>query len=111
MKANDLGPNSAGKLYSVTPLWGGNHCFDPDPLSPVWEFSAELWPLVNEASKQLMLLEGIGRSLPNPTLILRPLRDREAILSSRMEGTIASPRQLLLYELDPREAASEDDPR
>jgi len=111
MKANDFGPNSAGKLSSVTPFWGGNHCFDPDPLPPVWEFSAELWPLVNEANKQLMLLEGIGRSLPNPTLILRPLRDREAILSSRMEGTIASPRQLLLYELDPREAASEDDPR
>lgn len=111
MNASDFGPNSTGKVSAITPFWGGAVCFDPDPLPPAWEFSTELWPLVNEANKQLMLLEGIGRTLPNPTLILRPLRDREAILSSRMEGTIATPRQLLLYELDPREAASEEDPR
>ncbi|TWT94787.1 Adenosine monophosphate-protein transferase SoFic [Botrimarina colliarenosi] len=111
MQHSDFGPGASGHLSEIAPFWGGAYCFDPDPLPPTWEFPADLWPVLNEANKQLMLLEGIGRSLPNPAILLRPLRDREAILSSRMEGTMATPRQLLLYELDPREAASEEDPR
>lgn len=110
MNSKDFGSQSPGQLTEITPFWGGNYCFDPAPLPPEWEFPTELWPLLNEASKQLMLLEGIGRNLPNPALILKPLRDREAILSSAMEGTFATPRQLLLYELEPREVASDTDP-
>lgn len=110
MQTKDFGKESPGQLSEISEFWGGKHCFDPDPLPPAWEFPPELWPLLNDANKQLMLLEGVGRSLPNPALLLGPLRDREAILSSRMEGTFATPRELLLYELDPREATSESDP-
>jgi len=111
MNNKDFGPDSPGSLRAITPFWGGNHCFLPEPLPPNWEFPAELWPDLVEANKQLMLLEGDGRSLHNPALLLRPQRDREAILSSRMEGTFATPRQLLLYQLDPGEASSTADPR
>ena len=95
----------------MTPFWGGEVCYEPDPLPPGWEFPSDLWPLLNEANRQLMLLEGVGRSLPSPAILLGPMRDREAILSSRIEGTIATPRELLLYELDPKEVQSEADPR
>jgi len=42
--------------------------------------------------------------------LLRPLEDLEAIQSSRLEGTYATPRELLLFEIEPREAASANDP-
>jgi hypothetical protein len=36
-------------------------------------------------------LEGIGRSLPNSEILLRPLQNREAIRSSSLEGVYAAP--------------------
>lgn len=110
MQTKDFGPESPGQLREIEEFWGGKHCFDPDPLPPAWEFPEKLWPVLQEAHRQLMLLEGVGRSLPNPAILLGPMRDREAILSSRMEGTFATPRELLLFELAPKEALSENDP-
>jgi Fic family protein len=94
----------------VSPITGGENAFVPDPLPPEWEFSVELWPLLVEAKHQIGLLEGIGRRLPNPGILLRPLEDREAIRSSSLEGTYATPKELLLFELSPREPESAQDP-
>jgi len=88
----------------------GRHFFIPDDLPPKWNFPTDLWPLLVEAHRQLGLLEGVGRYLPNPAILLRPLIDREAIESSRIEGTYATPRELLLFELAQREPASDADP-
>lgn len=110
MQINDFGPQSPGHLAKITPFWGGEFAFEPAPLPPDWEFPHELWPLLAEAKSGLMLLEGVGRGLVNPTILLGSIRDREAILSSRMEGTYATPQQMLLYELDPRVVESEGDP-
>jgi Fic family protein len=41
---------------------------------------------------------------------LRPLEDREAIQSSRLEGTYVTATELLVYEMQPKESKSEDDP-
>lgn len=111
MHPNDFGAKAPGSVAEIPQFCGAQYCFQPAPLPPAWPFPNKLWPRLVEAKEQLMLLEGIGRTLPNPALILRPLRDREAILSSRMEGTYATARQLLLYELDPTETTSLDDPR
>ena len=46
-------------------------------------------------------LRGLSHSLPSPWLLVRPLLRREAIYSSRIEGTITSPEQLALYEANP----------
>lgn len=54
-------------------------------------------------------LDGIGRTLPNPELLLRPLQRREAIASSRIEGTYATPQELMLFELNPQEPKSDGD--
>ena len=79
-------------------------------LPPAWEFPNRLWPLLAEAKQQLGLLEGIGRSLPNPGILLRPLEDREAIKSSRLEGTYVTQTELLLFEMQLRESQSDEDP-
>lgn len=84
--------------------------FVPDPLPPKWEFPDRLWPLLAEAKEKLGRLDGIGRTLPNPELLLRPLEKHEALCSSSLEGTFATPRELLLFELEPREPKSKDDP-
>jgi cell filamentation protein, protein adenylyltransferase len=89
---------------------GDRSSFVPDDLPPNWQMPSELWPLLVEAHRHLALLEGVGRYLPNPAILLRPLLDREAIQSSRIEGTFATPREYLLFELAPREPSSPDDP-
>ena len=64
------------------------------------------------------MLEGLGRRLPNPAILLRPLRTREAVLSSRLEGTVVTARDVLLFELeggpdrpDPGETEARNDRR
>ena len=107
MKTSLFSAESPGK---VVPIAGGEHAFVPDPLPPNWEFPAELWPLLGDAKQQIGILEGIGRLLPNPGILLRPLEDREAIRSSSLEGTYATPKELLLFELSKPEPESPDDP-
>jgi Fic family protein len=102
-------PGSLVRIFqdSVT---GNQHAFVPHPLPPAWEFPLRLWPLLADAKQQLGILEGLGRSLPNPGILLRPLEDREAIQSSRLEGTYVTATELLVFEMEPRESKSEDDP-
>jgi Fic family protein len=106
----DISDFKSGKTGEIVSLAGEEYAFVPDKLPPQWEFPLKLWPLLAEAKQQLGILEGLGRNLPNPGILLRPLRDREAIQSSKLEGTYASPTELLLFEIEPREAKSEDDP-
>ncbi len=56
---------------------GGGRAFLPAPLPPAWAFPADLWPLLSDAKQQIGVLEGIGRRLPNPELLLRPLQPRK----------------------------------
>ncbi|MEA2465010.1 MAG: hypothetical protein QOJ98_2757 [Acidobacteriota bacterium] len=94
-----------GSLVSVaigTPDWA----FIPAPLPRKWQVPLDLWPLLAEAKEELARLDGIGRALPHPELLLRPLQSREAIRSSSLEGTYASAEELLLFELDPTEVAA-----
>jgi Fic family protein len=90
-------------------LHGGLLHFVPDKLPPEWSLNATIWQLVVDANRQLARLDGIGRYLPNPEILLRPLEDREAIQSSRIEGTYATAREYLLFEMSPREPTSAGD--
>jgi len=110
MDISKFSQNSPGKLVKVSTDWGEDHGFVPDPLPPDWTFPPDLWPLLASAKHEIGILEGLGRNLPNPAIVLRPLADREAIRSSRLEGTYASPKELLLFELEPRESESAQDP-
>jgi Fic family protein len=86
--------------------WG----FIPDPLTDTWELPAEIVCLLVQAREELARLDGVGRYMPNYNLLLRPLQRREALRSSSLEGTYATPQQLLLFEIDPREPKSTNDP-
>ena len=92
----------------ISGLRGGTHAFIPDFLPPAWEIPRELWPLVRDARAEIAALDGIGRYMPNPQLLLNPLQYREAQLSSRLEGTFASPRQLMLFEMAPEMVKEEE---
>ena len=63
-----------------------------------------------EAWDCLGTLNGIGLTLPNPHLLLRPLQGREAIQSSKLEGTYTTPEEVLLFEKNPSIPKSENDP-
>src|SRR5262245_22571528 len=75
--------------------------FDPAPLPPTWFPSDLQWRLLIEAREALARLDGTGRHLANPSLLLRPLQNREALSSSSIEGTFATPEELLLFEVEP----------
>ncbi len=110
MDSKQFKPHAPGKLLSIKADWGNDHAFFPDPLPPDWLFPAKLWPLLSDAKHQMGLLEGLGRTIPNPAILLRPLVRREAIQSSALEGTFASAKELLLFELEPKTPQSETDP-
>jgi Fic family protein len=77
---------------------GGLMAFRPDSLPPELAFSLTESGLLSEAEHALGELSGAGGMLPNPNLLIRPFLRREAILSSRIEGTIATAQQLVLFE-------------
>jgi len=99
---------TTGRLVRITSPYE-DWAFVPAPLPPDWDFPASLWPLVAEAKQLLGKLDGVGRTLPNPELLQRPLQQREALRSSSLEGTYASPQELLLFELQPRVPSSAKD--
>jgi Fic family protein len=99
--------NSPGKMVRIDT---GEYAFVPDTLPPEWTMPLELWPLLSEAKQQLGILEGVGRTIPNPAIFLRPVQDREAIKSSRLEGTYVTATELLVFEMEPKESVSDGDP-
>jgi Fic family protein len=70
----------------------------PNPLPPSFLWTPDLVAALSEADRALGELAGLGRSIPNPPLLIRPFIRREAVLSSRIEGTRASLSDLYAYE-------------
>jgi Fic family protein len=54
-----------------------------------------------QAREELARLDGVGRHLPNPQILLTPMQNREAQRSSSIEGTYATPQQLAMFEMSP----------
>ena len=80
------------------PIGDGCWAFVPNPLPPAFRWTGGLVWALSEADRALGELAGLGRSLPNPHLLIRPFVRREAVLSSRIEGTQASLSDLYAYE-------------
>lgn len=102
--------SAPGKLVRIATYNEPDWAFIPDPLPLEFDLPAESWLLLVKAKEELARLDGVGRHLPNQELLLSPLQKREALTSSGLEGTYATPEQLLLYGIDPREPASDKDP-
>ncbi|MCS6936028.1 MAG: Fic family protein [Candidatus Bipolaricaulota bacterium] len=90
--------SSAGRVIRVgqgeTAYWA----FVPYPLPPRLVMNPRLVCQLSEADRALGELAGLGRTMPNPHLLIRPFLRREAVLSSRIEGTRAEITDLYSYE-------------
>jgi Fic family protein len=87
---NDL----AGFIKNSEGCWS----FVPAKLPPTVQASWELARETSEADRKLSELAGTARTLPNPHLLIGPFSRREAVLSSKIEGTVASLSDLMSYE-------------
>ncbi|MCH7984373.1 MAG: Fic family protein [Chloroflexi bacterium] len=88
-----------------------NWAFIPAPLPPQLEIGQDLSRSISEADRALGELRGVVTNLPSANIVLRPFLRREAVDSSRIEGTITSIEQLALLELDPDQPAATRDTR
>lgn len=84
----------------------GSSAFVPSPLPPEINITWELVNAVTAAERALGHLRGIGTTLPNANLLIQPFVRREAVLSSRIEGTQASVGDVVVFEAS---AAPSDD--
>ena len=76
----------------------GYWTFVPHALPPEIIWSVGLVTALSEADRALGELAGLAAMLPNPNLLIQPLIRREAVLSSRIEGTRASLGDLYAFE-------------
>lgn len=61
---------------------------------------ARLLPLVGPANAAIARYDGVLHGIPNPNVLLSPLTTREAVLSSRIEGTQATFGEVLEFEAE-----------
>jgi Fic family protein len=77
---------------------GAYSAFVPAPLPPILEWTPRLIGVLSEADRLIGRLAGEGGRLPNPHVLMRPFVRREAVLSSKIEGTQATLGELLAAE-------------
>lgn len=109
MDINRFKETKTGSFVPIKTPTGPDYAFIPDNLPPKWEFPNRLWPKLAEAKAAIAHLDGIGKTLPDPELLLSPLKRREAIASSRIEGTYATAQELMLFEITPRASKTPQD--
>lgn len=77
---------------------GGYRAYVPEALPPPIAWNTALAAALSTADRVVGQLAGEGRRLPNPHLLIRPFVRREAVLSSRIEGTQTTLGELLAAE-------------
>ena len=77
---------------------GGYRAYVPTPLPPPIVWDGSLTASLSAADRAIGRLAGEGRRFPNPHVLIRPFVRREAVLSSRIEGTQATLGELLAAE-------------
>ncbi len=98
MNSSDFHTKVAGRVIRAA---GGYQAFVPAPLPPKIAYGAELVLQLSRADAALSELSGLGRQLPSPHLLIGSYTRREAVLSSRIEGTQTNMTELLQEELSP----------
>ena len=79
---------------------GGYWAFIPAPLPPKIDYDPGLVVRLSRADAALSELSGLGRYMINPHLLIASYIRKEAVLSSRIEGTRAGIADLLIDDLD-----------
>lgn len=95
MNPGDFSKQKAGRLIRGPQ---GYWAFVPDPLPPHLSVTWDLTNHLSRADRALSELNGLAKNLQNPHLLIGPFVRREAVLSSRIEGTQASLSDLFYFE-------------
>ena len=95
MDPNDYSSTSSGRVLRTSKEYW---VFIPNPLPPPINWSNALISALGEAERNLGRLASLTDTLPSPHILVRPFIRREAVLSSRIEGTRASLVDLYQYE-------------
>jgi Fic family protein len=95
-------PNLRLGRYAVT-KWGDEavRAFIPPPIPPNPPLRMErLQKSLEQANQAIGRLDGLASALPNLSLLIYAYVGKEAVLSSRIEGTQSSLSDLMLFEND-----------
>ncbi len=92
----DINDSPSGKVIKAAT---GYVAFIPNPLPPQFEWNNDLVNSLSRADHILGKLSREGSKLPNPHLLIRPFITREAVLSSRIEGTQATIGEILANDI------------
>ena len=95
MRLGDFHSTKAGKAIRTQK---GYWAFIPAPLPPDLNWTPTLITALSDAERELAKLTTLAGNFPFPRLLIQPFIRREAVLSSRIEGTHASLTDLYNYE-------------
>ena len=95
MNPNDFRSPETGQVIFTQ---NGYYAFIPAPLPPSLTWSLPLVSALSEAERDLSRLAALAGAFPFPRLLIQPFMRREAVLSSRIEGTRATLAELYTYE-------------
>ena len=98
-------PLAASPIGQLQPIPEGVLAYVPDPLPRSLQLPPDVVYLLDEASREVATLAGVGETLLNPRLLIAPFLRLEAVLSSRIEGTQASLSDVYVFEAGGREPA------
>lgn len=106
MNPEDFHNSPSGRLV---PTIHGASAFVPHPLPPPTLNLGRLALALEKATLALGELNGIGKTLPNPHLLINPFKRVEAVASSKIEGTVTTLPELLMLEVEanPQNASSD----
>lgn len=98
MSRKRFSENSSGQLKDILYKGERHFAFVPDPLPPELNIDLELVNPLSKAERALGKLVGLGWNMQNPQLLIRPFLNREAVLSSKIEGTQSDITDLYAYQ-------------
>ncbi|NET67991.1 MAG: Fic family protein [Moorea sp. SIO1G6] len=111
MNPEDFEDSFPGRLVSIGHHENPCFAFVPNPLPPRLELDTKIFNGMSEAALALGELAGLGRSMANPNLLISPFIRREAVLSSRIEGTQTNIANLYAYESEQLTSPPKSDPK
>lgn len=92
----DIKNSSSGQVVKTL---AGYKTFIPNSLPPQIEWSNDLANSLSRADYIVGMLSREGSKLPNPHLLMRPFIMKEAVLSSKIEGTRATLGEVLAHDV------------
>ncbi len=106
MEPSEFKNERAGKLKLISGTIF--HCFEPNELPFEIKYSPKLVKLISEASLSLGNLSEAGRKLPNPHLLIMPYLRKEAVLSSKIEGTKTTLSEVFIHDAEKKGKRDDD---